>query len=62
MGALMNSMQAADVAPTANTLAAITRARQQAASVMARWNAMRTVEIPALNAKLKAAGLAPIGD
>jgi hypothetical protein len=60
IGALMNSMQAADVAPTANTLAAITRARQQAASVMTRWNAMRTVEIPALNAKLKAAGLAPI--
>ncbi len=60
IGALMNSMQAADVAPTANTLAAITRARQQAASVMTRWNAMRTVEIPALNQKLKAAGLAPI--
>jgi len=60
IGALMNSMQAADVAPTANTLTAITRAQQQAARVMGRWTTMRTVEIPALNAKIKAAGLAPI--
>ena len=53
----MNSMQAADVAPTANTLAAVTAAQQNAARVMARWTALRTVDLPALNAKLKGAGI-----
>jgi hypothetical protein len=57
---LMNSMQAADVAPTANTLAAIASARATAARVMARWNGLRSVDLPALNARLKAAGLGQI--
>jgi hypothetical protein len=57
LGALMNSMQAADVAPTANTLAAVTSAQQNAARVMARWTALRTVDLPALNVQLKGAGL-----
>jgi hypothetical protein len=60
LGAVMNAMQAADVAPTANTLAAVTAAQQNAARVMARWTALRTVDLPALNAKLKGAGLAPL--
>ena len=60
LGGLMNSMQAADVAPTANTLAAVTVAQQNAARVMARWTAFKTVDVPALNAKLKAAGLGTI--
>ena len=60
LGAVMNAMQAADVAPTANTLAAITAAQQNAARVMARWTALRTVDLPAVNAKLKAAGLTPL--
>jgi photosystem II stability/assembly factor-like uncharacterized protein len=60
LGAVMNAMQAADVAPTANTLAAVTAARQSAARVMARWNTLRTVDLPALNAQLKAAGLATL--
>jgi len=60
LSGLMNSMQAADVAPTANTLAAVTAARAAAARVMAKWNALRTVELPALNARLKAAGLGQI--
>jgi photosystem II stability/assembly factor-like uncharacterized protein len=57
----MNSMQAADVAPTAATLASVSAARTAAAAVMARFNALRTVDLPALNATLKAAGLGPIG-
>ena len=57
LGAVMNAMQAADVAPTANTLAAVTAAQQNAARVMARWTALRTVDLPALNAKLKGAGI-----
>ena len=57
LGALMNAMQAADVAPTANTIAAVTAAQQNAARVMARWNTLKTVDLAALNAQLKAAGL-----
>jgi len=60
LSGLVNSMQSADVGPTANTLTAITAARQNAARVMARWNTMRTVDLPALNAALKAAGLPPL--
>ena len=60
LGAVMNAMQAADVAPTANTLAAVTAAQQNAARVMARWTALRTVDLPALNAQLKGAGLTPL--
>ncbi len=60
LGAQMNSMQAADVAPTANTLAAVNAALQASASVMARWQALKTVDLPALDATLKAAGLPPL--
>lgn len=41
LAGLMNSMQAADVAPTANTLSAVNAARANAARVMARWNALK---------------------
>jgi hypothetical protein len=53
----MNAMQAADVAPTANTLAAVASAQQNAARVMARWTTLKTVDLPAVNAQLKAAGI-----
>jgi len=56
----MNAMQAADVAPTANTLAAVTAALSAAETVMARWASLRSVDLPALNATLKAAGLPTI--
>jgi photosystem II stability/assembly factor-like uncharacterized protein len=60
LSAVMNAMQAADVAPTANTLTAVTTAQQNAARVLARWKTMKSVDIPALNAQLKAAGLPPV--
>jgi hypothetical protein len=60
LSGLMNAMQAADVAPTANTLAAVTAAQQDAARVMAQWNALRTVDLPALNAQLRTAGVGVI--
>jgi len=60
LSSLMNSLQAADVQPTAIQLAAITAARQAAANVMARWTALTTIDLAALNATLKAAGLAEI--
>jgi hypothetical protein len=50
-------MQAADVVPTTNTLNAVTSATAAASRVMSRWAAFRTMDIPELNAKLKAAGL-----
>jgi hypothetical protein len=56
----MNSMQAADVAPTSATVASVTAAQAAVARVMARWNALRTVDLPALNATLKAAGLTAV--
>jgi hypothetical protein len=57
LSGMMNAMQAADVAPTTNTVNALTAANATAARVMARWTAIRTADVPALNAKLKAAGL-----
>jgi hypothetical protein len=57
----MNAMQAADVAPTANTLAAVTAVLNAADTVMGRWASLKSVDLPALNATLNAAGLPPIG-
>jgi hypothetical protein len=56
----MNSLQGADVHPTAIQLAAITGAQQSAARVMERWNTLRTVDLVALNRTLQAAGLEAI--
>jgi hypothetical protein len=39
---------------------AIANAHATASRVMARWAAIRTVDLVALNAKLKAAGLTPV--
>jgi hypothetical protein len=58
----MNSMQSADVAPTANTRTAVQAALATAKTVMARWETLKKVDLPALNAKLKAAGLAEIAN
>jgi hypothetical protein len=60
LAAVMNSLQGADVKATAVQLRAIASARTAAASAMAKWTALKTVDLAALNAKLKAAGLAPI--
>jgi len=50
------AMQNAEVAPTANQVAACERARAQAAALMPKWTALRTTGLAALNAKRKAAG------
>ncbi len=55
MGAAM-AMQGADVAPTANQVAACDRARKQSAEVMKQWTALKTTGLAELNAKRKAAG------
>lgn len=61
LGGVMNLLQGADVRPTTVQLNAISRARAEGARVMARWNAMRTTELAALNRMLTAAGVAGIG-
>ena len=60
LGAVMNVLQSADVQPTAVQLKAVTTARARGTAAMARWSALRTVDLPALNATLKAAGIEPI--
>ncbi|HWH53927.1 MAG TPA: hypothetical protein VN651_20400 [Gemmatimonadaceae bacterium] len=54
------AMQNADVTPTASEVTAASQARSQSTAVMAKWNALRTTGLSALNAKRRAAGLAPI--
>jgi hypothetical protein len=56
----MNSLQEADVQPSAVQLAAITSAQQAAVRVLARWAALEGPELAALNATLMAAGLPAI--
>ena len=51
------SMQAADVPASAREIAACTAARVQSVAVLARWRALTTTDLAALNAKRKAAGL-----
>jgi hypothetical protein len=53
----MNSLQAADVEPTAIQLSAITAARANQTRALARWTSLKAVDLVALNAKLKAGGL-----
>jgi hypothetical protein len=57
---LTSSLQEADVQPTAVQLTAISRAREAARQAMARWKTLSGPELAALNAALKAAGLAAI--
>jgi len=60
LGGLVNSLGAADAQPTSNQVNAITTARTAAATVMARWRAILNVDLPALNAALKGAGIEAI--
>jgi len=60
LAAVMTSLQGADVRPTTVQLSAIAGARAAAARTMARWNAITTVDLPAVNVRLKTAGLPPI--
>lgn len=60
VAAVMNLLQGADVQPTAVQLSAIADARAAAARAMARWGAIKTVDLPALNTQLRAAGLAAL--
>ena len=56
MNAAAMAMQAADVAPTANQVAACGKARGEGAGVLAKWRSLSTAGLAALNTKLKASG------
>ncbi len=54
------SMQNAEVAPTANQVATVGRARTFGISAMKRWQVIKSSDLGELNKKRKAAGLPPI--
>jgi hypothetical protein len=58
---VMNTLQSADVQPTALQVRTIETAVTNARATLTRWNTLKTTELTALNARLKAAGLAAIG-
>jgi photosystem II stability/assembly factor-like uncharacterized protein len=58
--AVMNTLQSADVQPTALQVKTIETALTSARAALARWNTLKTTELTALNARLKAAGAPPI--
>jgi photosystem II stability/assembly factor-like uncharacterized protein len=57
LAGVMNLLQGADVAPTTLQLKAIAAARAAGTAATTKWTAVRTVDVPAANLKLKAAGL-----
>ncbi len=54
---LMGLLQGADVAPTSQAAAAVADGRQALTYVMAKWNALKTQDLAALNAQLRQANL-----
>ena len=60
LSGVMNSLQAADVEPTTNQMTAIAAAKKTAAEAMTAWTTIKTVDLPAINLKLKTAGIAPL--
>jgi photosystem II stability/assembly factor-like uncharacterized protein len=57
---LIHMLEEADVTPTTQLAAAVADRRAALAGAMASWNALRTADLAALNAQLKAAGLPAI--
>ncbi|MCL5287148.1 MAG: glycoside hydrolase [Acidobacteria bacterium] len=54
---LMGILQGADVAPTTQAVAAITARRKALAALMARWDAVKSKDLPAMNEQLRKASL-----
>ena len=57
---VMTTLTEADVRPTSLQLDIVARARAEGARVVAQWTAINAVDVPAVNARLTAAGLAPL--
>ncbi len=57
LSSLLGLLQQADVSPTTQTVAAVAGRRNAMASLLTRWNAVRTQDVPALNTQLRQANL-----
>jgi len=57
---IIGLLQAADVTPTSQVVAAAAERQKALASLMAKWTALKATELAALNAQLKQAGQPPI--
>ncbi|HLJ47208.1 MAG TPA: hypothetical protein VKU01_14425 [Bryobacteraceae bacterium] len=60
LGLLMRSMEGADVAPTTQSVAAVTERRAALAKLMQRWQGIKGADLSALNTQLKSANLPPL--
>jgi photosystem II stability/assembly factor-like uncharacterized protein len=60
VGALYSQIDAADAAPTAPQIAGMADVKHEVSDVMARWSAVKTTDVPALNRQLSGAGLPEI--
>ena len=60
LGQLYGQVCSADVAPTSSQAAALAVVEKNYAAVMARWNAIKSSDLPALNRQLSGAGLSEI--
>jgi hypothetical protein len=58
---LFGILQDVDVAPTPQTIAAVTQVQADARSLRTSWQTLTTQDIVTLNQQLRAAGLTPIG-
>jgi hypothetical protein len=60
IGGLYGQVGGSDAAPTASQTAALAAVEKDHAAVMARWKAIKSTDLPALNRQLSGAGLAVI--
>jgi len=57
LGLLLGQLQRADVAPTTQTADAVADRQKALASLLTRWTALQSEDLPKLNAQLKQANL-----
>jgi hypothetical protein len=60
LNSLMNMLQAADVAPTSQLVAAFSERRQALRALLAKWESLMTGELRSVNTVLKEAKLPEI--
>jgi photosystem II stability/assembly factor-like uncharacterized protein len=60
LASLMSLLQGADAAPTSQAAAAVAERQKSLAELMAKWNALKGLDLAGLNVRLKAAGLPAI--
>ena len=60
LGEVNGAIGSADTAPTAFQFAALATVAKEDADVMARWKAIKSTDLPALNRQLSGAGIAVI--